>query len=406
MAIGRKQRKSALYKELSGLSKLPYPLDPVNLLGRRHICNCPAVIGQVGEAATDTRAKAAAEAIRMGIDSIRVKRDRLIAEAVFGIGAYEGQSVPHRCKNLYQTQRISKAEYDKHRPYAIIGVELHLLRSAIAPPRGPSIYPNLDLPRHALLISRLAESAAQLKFDALSAIFVLNNVPEIAQLEQVVSTPETRRSMEELLHSFLAAAMRPFYFNLYCSSLSFYRMSKEAYSIPKALKWAFATDDLRGRFPIDAQRKLIGLYNDIIKSSPFTAKEISEITLTNVDRIRLDDRLTMSPGLHQLIVRWNTWYMKALDELYGSVDTQSPERRLTPLEVIVAKSGGIINILAEHGEFGWPIDGDAQLIARKNLAIWFRKDEWSPTQNGEPFGKSVDRFFENVSRRLARRATL
>jgi hypothetical protein len=213
MTTAQKLKGVALYEQLGELGKSRYPLDPVKVSSRKAVCGCRAVTSRAGSDATDDqRTNHAINAIKDAVASIRDRRNRLIASAIFGLGLYEGKSVGERRKLLYKTEHISIHEYDKHRADAVAAV-VHYLdapHNDASIGRSPSTTGAAAAPEHVMLLTYLARSAAQLHFTALASLFVYNNVPEIDEPGQLVITTEVSDVMEELFHSFVDMMVRPF----------------------------------------------------------------------------------------------------------------------------------------------------------------------------------------------------
>jgi hypothetical protein len=401
MTMARQLKGRPLYDALSKCGRALYPLNASRIETQQAICNCKAVLTRAGTDASNAhRARTAIETIEDAVRSIKDMRHRQIGIAIFGLEHFQGQLVMERKHQLYKENNISTNEFDKHRADVIAEVMHYLNSPHYHGSEGPvRLRPTSKTPQHVELSTYLAEAAASLHYSALASLFLVRNVSEFDELDQFVVTVEVVRAVEELFFSFLELAIRPMRFSMLAQRTNYWKAS-QGYSIRRSLKQALNSSILRDHFPLTVRNELVQLFCSLISNaSPFTQKEIAEITVSR----SFDDTMSrpeVGAKLQLQFQKWTAWHFDQLDAILHD-KRKITERTPVALEVMAAKAGRIVQMVGRYIEFDRPIESEARWITRKNLSVWFRQPEGDIDMEGSAFGYRVEQLFENASRTLA-----
>jgi hypothetical protein len=382
-----------LCQELGKIGRLLHPLDPAKLIGRASILDTSTVHGLVGAQASEAdKAHYAAKAIRIAVSRVTPLRDGHIAEAMFGLGEFDGKTITAR-KELLEgpPYHISRDEYAKRRPWALEGVA-HNLPYAYTELFPSAKYSATVRPdRFVEIVTFLAHDVTEMMFTALSVLFVTHD----AILGAYASPLLASRCNENLLLRLL-------------SLLEFTRLHSETlfedtvgpHSLQFALNGILSLDT-DGHLPDGCAKAISAEYATLLDTFPFEDEDYVRLTLLAAKADGDLEKINVIP--RELFEKWRLWHQEMHPPFpFSNGQPIVNNDALKPLEAIVLSCQKIEASIGRYIDYPWAIISSARLRIYKRLAYLYAVEEWVPEASDGPLRSRVEQYFDSTLKRIAK----
>lgn len=382
-----------LCQELGKIGRLLHPLDPAKLIGRAALLDTPTMNPISGAHASEAdRAHYAVKAIRIAISRVTPLRDKHIAEAMFGLGEFDGKTVEARKEMLESDPyHVTRDEYAKRRPWALENVALNLTYaykelsseaqySSTAPPA-----PFIEIATY------LAMYITNIMSTGLSVLFLRDD-----NESRAMELMRASRCNEDLLLRLLDLLE----FTRYHS----YTLLGGDTVGPHPLKFAFRgilSLDNDGHLPDGCAEAISDEYATLLDTFPFEDEDYIRLTLLAAKADGDLEKINVIPK--ELFEKWHIWHQEITPSFpFRNGRVFADAAAVKPLEAIILSCHKIETALGSYIDYSWPIVSSSRLRTYKRLAYLYAVEEWLPQESDSSLRSRAEQYFDSTLKRLAR----
>lgn len=415
--------ESQLYKTLGEIGRKKRAIAPWILEEHAPLFrHCPQITGRARAEVHSSLANAAHHALLAAITALPTKTERLVAEAILGVGLFEGESVDARKRIVANTKPhgCSENSYKHHRPLVLRQIVRFLLTPPVQPqsPAVASLTQSLfdgspaPITRYDLCLLDLAYNACELQYNALAGVFIYDFLPTLKKNYGLRFA--FRRLPYEVWRSCCEELFRRY--------LDFLSWSHHLFTDDLELK------RLRRKLKPSAINDLDALCRQCVACGPAELSELKEFEPYGLypgrgeDIAEVDDAEPVfdayqypqghrdygrsdSEALELLYVTvWEHWYSKQVPimPLSAFLEIQKSPETPTALETMAGKAAAIFRAVAEHMDWMPPYVVTVRRQTSRDIMHHFAFEDWERHFDGRSLKDNIEVFWAEKEAELAK----